>query len=70
MRTVCSKWLLARPCVVDQVLEDIALTVQNQLQTKLPFCAFNGAWAEACRAGNLAAQQGQHLPRPSFIQGG
>ena len=25
-----------------QVLEDIALTIQNQLQAKLPFCAFNG----------------------------
>jgi hypothetical protein len=25
-----------------QVLEDIALTVQNQLDSKLPFCAFNG----------------------------
>ena len=26
----------------EQVLEDIALTVQNQLEAKLPFCAFNG----------------------------
>ena len=25
-----------------QVLEDIALTVQNQLVSKIPFCAFNG----------------------------
>ena len=24
------------------MLEDIALTVQNQLDTSLPFCAFNG----------------------------
>jgi IMP and pyridine-specific 5'-nucleotidase len=25
-----------------QVLEDIALTVQNQLEGNVPFCAFNG----------------------------
>lgn len=25
-----------------EVLEDIALTVQNQLEAKVPFCAFNG----------------------------
>ena len=25
-----------------EVLEDIALTVQNQLESKVPFCAFNG----------------------------
>ena len=26
----------------EQVLEDIALTVQNQLEAKLPFCAKSG----------------------------
>ena len=35
--------LIARPIPsCPQVLEDIALTIQNQLQAKLPFCAFNG----------------------------
>lgn len=29
------------PVVFVQVLEDIALTVQNQLVAKVPFCGFN-----------------------------
>lgn len=43
MAPCCPRPLLAVHSVPHtQVLEDIALTVQNQLDTPLPFCAFNG----------------------------
>lgn len=35
-----------------QVLEDIALTVQNQLVARVPFCAFNGGNDVFVDAGN------------------
>lgn len=32
-----------------EVLEELAIMVQNQLTSRVPFCAFNGAWAGGVR---------------------
>lgn len=34
-----------------EVLEDLALTVQSNLVSDLPFCAFNGAWGRREEGG-------------------
>lgn len=44
-------WASSLPCP-SQVLEDIALTVQNQLVARVPFCAFNGGNDVFVDAGN------------------
>lgn len=52
MRKPRSVGIVPQTPTIYEVLEDIALTVQNQLQARVPFCAFNGGNDVFVDAGN------------------